>query len=112
MAWDAIPSGKRGRQQAYTDAAIRACLTIKVLFGLTLRQTTWCVESLLELAGLNWKTPNFSTLCRRQRILLISIPFRGSFGPLHLLIDRSGIKAEGAHNFIKQDFCVMFFIEL
>jgi hypothetical protein len=69
MAWDAIPSGKRGRQQAYTDEAIQACLTIKVLFGLPLRQTTEFVESLLELAGLNWTVPNFSTLCRRQRTL-------------------------------------------
>jgi len=27
MVWDATPSGKRGRQQAYSDAAIQACLT-------------------------------------------------------------------------------------
>ncbi len=33
MQWEAIPSGRRGRQQAYSDAAIQACLTIKVLFG-------------------------------------------------------------------------------
>jgi hypothetical protein len=47
MAWDAIPLGKRERQQAYTDAAIQACLTIKVLFGLPLRQTTGFVENLM-----------------------------------------------------------------
>jgi hypothetical protein len=76
MPWDTIPSGKRRRQQAYTDAAIRACLTIKVLFGLPLRQSTWCVESLLELAGLNWIAPNFSTLFRRQRTLPVAITFR------------------------------------
>jgi hypothetical protein len=40
IAWDAEPSGKRGRQQAYSDAAIQTCRTIKVLFGLPLRQTT------------------------------------------------------------------------
>ena len=95
MAWDATPSGKRGRQQSYNDTAIQACLTIKVLFGLPLRQTTGFVESLLELAGLNWTVPNFSTLCRRQRTLSVAIPFRGSSGPLHLLIDSTGIKAEG-----------------
>jgi hypothetical protein len=37
MSWEADPSGKRGRQQAYSDAAIQACLTIKVLFGMPLR---------------------------------------------------------------------------
>jgi hypothetical protein len=90
------PSGKRGRQQAYSDAAIQACLTIKVLFGLPLRQTTGFVESLLALAGLEWSVPDFSTLCRRQRTLSVAIPYRGSSGPLHLLIDSTGIKAEGA----------------
>jgi hypothetical protein len=95
MALDATPSGRRGGQQSYNDAALQACLTIKVLFGLPLRQTTGFVESLLALAGLNWTVPNFSTLCRRQKTLPVAIPFRGSSGPLHLLIDSTGIKAEG-----------------
>ena len=54
MTWDAAPSGRRGRQQAYSDAAIQACLTLKVLFGLPLRQTTGFVASLLKLVGLDW----------------------------------------------------------
>ena len=95
MAWEAKSSGKRGRQQAYSNAAIQACLTIKVLFGLPLRQTTGFVESLLALTGLEWSVPDFSTLCRRQKILPVSIPYRGSSGPLHLLVDSTGIKAEG-----------------
>mgnify|MGYP000019659437 CR=1 FL=1 len=85
----------RGRQQAYIDAAIQACLTLKVLFGWPLRQTAGFVESLLKLAGLNWSVPDFSTLCRRQRTLSVAIPYKGSTGPLHLLIDSTGIKAEG-----------------
>ena len=56
MDRSAAPSGKRGRQQAYSDAAIQACLTIKVLFGLPLRQATGFVESLLKLIGLNGRT--------------------------------------------------------
>ena len=64
MDLGAAPSGKRGRQQAYNDAAIQACLTIKVLFGLPLRQATSFVESLLKLIGLNWSVPDFSALCR------------------------------------------------
>ena len=95
MAWAAKPSGHRGRQQAYSDAAIQTCLTIKVLFGLPLRQATGFVESLLELGGLDWAVPDFSTLCRRQKTLPVAIPYRGSPGPLHLLVDSTGIKAEG-----------------
>jgi len=95
MAWEAKPSGHRGRQQAYSDAAIQTCLTLKVLFGLPLRQTVGFVESLLELVGLDWTVPDYSTLCRRQRTLAVAIPYRGSAGPLHLLVDSTGIKAEG-----------------
>ena len=66
MTWEAAPTGKRGRQPDYSDAAIQTCLTMKVLFGMALRQTTGFVESLLRLIGLDWKVPDFSTLCRRQ----------------------------------------------
>ena len=61
MAWHAAPSGKRGRQQTFSDAAIQACLTIKVLFGLPLRQTTGMVTSILKMAGLDWPVPDFSS---------------------------------------------------
>ena len=62
---------------------------------MALRQTTGFVESLLRLVGLNWTVPDFSTLSRRQKTLAVNIPYRGSKGPLHLLIDSTGIKAEG-----------------
>ena len=95
MAWEAKPSGHRGRQQIHIDAAIQACLTIKLLFGLPLRQATGFVESLLELVGLDWAVPDFSTLSRRQKALSVAIPYRGSSGSLRRLVDSTGIKAEG-----------------
>jgi hypothetical protein len=95
MAWEAAPTGKRGRQLDYSDAAIQTCLTMKVLFGMALRQTTGFVESLLRLINLDWMVPNFSTLSRRQKTLKVNIPYRGSQGPLQLLIDSTGIKVEG-----------------
>ena len=95
MAWEAAPSGKRGRQQAYSDAAIQTCLTVKVVFGMALRQTTGFVESLLKLANLDWLVPDFSTLSRRQKDLAVSISCQKPAGPLHLLIDSTGIKFEG-----------------
>ena len=93
--WHAGPSGKRGAQPVYSDAAIQACLTVKVLFGLPLRQSTGFVASLLKLAGLDWPVPDFSTLCRRQRTLAVQLPYRGSGDPLHLLVDSTGIKVRG-----------------
>ena len=64
MTWEAAPTGKRGRQPDYSDAAIQTCLTMKVLFGMALRQTTGFVESLLHLSDLDWAVPKFSTLSR------------------------------------------------
>ena len=93
--WLAKPSGKRGRSATFSDAAIQACLTLKALFGLPLRQTTGLVASLLKLAGLEWAVPDFSTLSRRQKGLNVAIPYRPSTGALHLLIDSTGIKSEG-----------------
>ena len=36
--WEAAPTGKRGRQPDYSAVAIQTCLTMKVLFGMALRQ--------------------------------------------------------------------------
>ncbi|WP_244528788.1 transposase, partial [Thalassobacter stenotrophicus] len=60
MVWTPPPSGRRGRQSQFSDAAIQTCLTMKVLFGLPLRQTTGFVESLLKLVGSDWAVPDFS----------------------------------------------------
>jgi hypothetical protein len=38
MEWLAAPSGRPGRPRTFSDAAIQFCLSIKVLFGLALRQ--------------------------------------------------------------------------
>lgn len=53
------------------------------------------VESLLRLFGLGWPAPDFSTLSRRQKALVVNIPHRGSGGPLHLPIDSTGLLVEG-----------------
>ncbi|OLS52821.1 hypothetical protein BV392_12990 [Rhodovulum sulfidophilum] len=65
---------------------------------MALRQATGFVESLLRLVGLDCAVPDFSTLSRRQKALAVTIPYRGSQGPLNLLIDSTGTKADrGAH---------------
>ncbi len=64
MTWRAAPPGKRGRQQTYSDTAIQTCLTMKVLFGMALRQTTGFVESLLRLLPPQKRKRPASLLCR------------------------------------------------
>ena len=53
------------------------------------------MASLLELAKLTWPVPDVSTLCRLQKDLTVTIPYRPPTGALHLLIDSTGIKAMG-----------------
>jgi hypothetical protein len=93
--WYAPPSGKGGRQQIFSDPTIQFCLSIKCLFGLALRQSLGTVESLLRLAGLDWKVPDFSAVSRRQKSLRVQLPYRPSTAALDLLVDSTGIKFLG-----------------
>ncbi|PRZ49441.1 DDE family transposase [Tritonibacter scottomollicae] len=103
MIWDATATGRCGRRQTYSDTAIQNCLTMKVLFGMDLRQTTDSIESLLCLIGPSWPVPDFSTLSRRQKTLAVNVPYRGSKGPLHLLSDSTGIKIKGEGEWSAED---------
>ncbi len=76
----AAPTAKRGRKPVFTAATIQACVTLKALFGLPLRQATGIVANLLDLAGLDWPVLDFSTLCRRQMTLTVRIRYRPRFG--------------------------------
>jgi hypothetical protein len=60
MVWHADKTGKRGRPETFSDAAIQTCLTLKVLFGLPLRQTVGLIGSLIQMAGLDWPVPDYS----------------------------------------------------
>jgi hypothetical protein len=55
------------------------------------RQTTGFVQSLLRLVELGWVAPDFCTLCRRQQTLNVSLPDRGSTGPLNRFIPFHGL---------------------
>ena len=85
MLWQAEQSGKRGHPETFSDSAIQTCLTLKVLFGL--------VASLIEMAGLDWPVPDYSTLCRRQARIQVQIPYRRASQPLNLLIPSRDITA-------------------
>lgn len=95
MDWLAPGSGKRGRAEKFSDAAIQFCLMVKNLFGLALRQATGMVASLLKLSGLDWPMPDYTTLCRRQRRLQVCISYRRNPNGLHLLVDSTGVKMLG-----------------
>ncbi len=84
-----------GRPPVFSDAAIQFCLMVKVLFGLPLRQTTWMLGSIVQMAGLDWPVPDFSTLNRVQKTITVRIPGRRAPGPLNLLVDSTEIRFLG-----------------
>lgn len=75
MCWFAAASGKRQRSPKFLDAAIQFCLTLENLFGLALRQITEQLQSVLQLSGLTYSVPSFSTLCRHQLKLNVQVPY-------------------------------------
>jgi Transposase DDE domain len=96
LTWQApAGTGRRGRPQVFSDAAIQCALTLKVLFQLPLRAAQGLVGSLIRLAGLGWPVPHDSTLSRRQQRLTVAIPYRPRGEPLHLVVDSTGLKVLG-----------------
>lgn len=95
MQWHAPASGKRGRQRTFSDAAIQLCLSIKCLFALALRQSLGLVQRLLCLAELDWKVPDYSTVCRCQKNLQVQLPYRVATCALDRLVDSTGSKFLG-----------------
>ena len=89
-------TGKPGASDTYSDLAIQACLSLKVVFRLPLRQAQGLVQSVLGLLGLDLPTPDYSTLSRRQSALAVPLPRSGSRDePIHVVIDSTGLKVFG-----------------
>ena len=79
LAWHAAEgTGRRGRPPTFSDAAIQAVLTLKVLCQLPLRAAQGMAGSLIQLAGLDWRVPHYSTLLGRQKDLTVVIPYPSS----------------------------------
>ena len=67
----------------------------KCLFGQPLRQALGMVQSLLQLAKLDWPVPDFSTVCRRQKTVQVELSDQRPKSALQLLVDSTGVKFLG-----------------
>jgi hypothetical protein len=94
-AWKAAPRTTPGGRLHYSDLAITTALTLRAVFHLALRQTEGLIGSVLQLLGLDLPVPDFSTLSRRARSLELPVQPRATGGPIHLLVDSSGLKLGG-----------------
>ncbi len=98
-AWKAEPRTTRGGQPRYSGLAIATALTLRAVFRLALRQTERLIGSIIALLGLDLAVPDHTTLSRRAESLDIVRPRSGS-GPVHLLVDSTGLKLCGSSEWL------------
>jgi len=95
-AWIPPKNGLRGGQRRYSNLAILTALTLRVAFRLPLRQTEGFLDSLLSLMGLDLKAPDHTTLSRRSQTVEVPPLIRAHEGPIHLVVDSTGLKILGS----------------
>ena len=71
------------------------------MFRLALRQTEGLIGSIIALLGLDLAVPDHTTLSRRAEALEVVCPQPGS-GPVHLLVDSTGLKLCGSGEWLHE----------
>jgi hypothetical protein len=90
-----------GGQARYMDAAIQTTLMVRTAFRLALRQTEGLMASVITLMDLTISAPDHSTISRRSVTLPVIQPDSVPHGPLHLLIDSTGLQVYGAGQWLQ-----------
>ena len=92
--WKADKTGKPGGQRVYSDMAIETSLVVRMVYKLAYRQTEGFLHSMASRLGLGIEIPDYSTLCRRSRLLRkkLRIPKAASSQAIHLMIDSTGLR--------------------
>lgn len=95
--WSASRRTSRGGQPKYSDLAITMCLTLRVVYGLPLLQTQGLMRSIAALMRVEIAVPDFSTLSRRSKGLVLppAQHLSAGRGPVHLVVDSTGLKVFG-----------------
>ena len=102
-SWKAEPRTTRGGQPTYSGMAILTALTLRAVFRLALRQTEGLIGSVMKLLGLDLTVPDHSTLSRRAASVEVPRPRAcPGAGPLHLLVDNTGLKLCGAGEWLNE----------
>lgn len=99
-AWNAAPRSTPGEQATYSESAIQTCLMLRTAFKLALRQAEGLTASVIELIGCELAVPDHATVSRRA-VKLPSIA-RAALpdGPLHVVLDSTGLKFHGASEWL------------
>jgi hypothetical protein len=88
-------------QARYTDAAIQTSLMLRAAFKLPLRQTEGLLASVLTLMDLTISAPDHTTVSRRAVTLPAIQSASVPHGPLHVLIESTGLQVYGAGQWLE-----------
>ena len=88
-------------QARYMDAAIQTSLMLRTAFKLPLRQTEGLLASVLMLMDLTISAPDHTTVSRRAVTLPVIQQALVPHGPLHVLIDSTGLQVYGAGQWLE-----------
>jgi IS5 family transposase len=68
---------------------------LRLVFKLPLRQTEGFLRSVLSLMGVDLEAPDHTTLSRRSQRLDVGLNDIASSGPIHLIVDSTGLSIVG-----------------
>ena len=94
-AWKPAANRRRGGQRKYSDLAIEAALSLRLVFQLPLRQTEGFLKSVFRMMGVELVVPDHATLSRRSRSLDVELHQARPGEPLVLIIDSTGLSIVG-----------------
>jgi Transposase DDE domain len=101
-AWQAPPTGPRGRSPYYSNLAIETGPLLRCAFGRPWRQTEGLLRSVVTLLGVNLAVPDHTTFSRRSVGLSLATPLPPTAEPVHVVIDSTGLKVYGAGEWHKE----------
>src|SRR5919112_5331493 len=87
--------GIAARDRVEPVPTMRGIRTLRLVFHLALRQAEGFARSVLRLLGQELRTPDHTTLSRRGRGFAGRQPRATPSGPMHLVIDSTGLKLFG-----------------
>ena len=94
-AWTPAPAGRRGGQRKFSDHAIETALTLRLVFGLPLRQAEGFLRSVLSLMNVDLEAPDHTTLSQRSQQLDVDLHLAPVNEPIHLIVDSTGLRIVG-----------------
>src|SRR5215213_8293515 len=103
-AWHPPKTGRRGRSRTYSDLAIETGHLLRLAFGRPWRQTEGLLRSLATLLGVGIGVPDHTTFSRRSPGLTLasSLAEAQRSGPVHVVIDSTGLKVHGAGEWLAE----------